>query len=124
MGRTVLHPTQENGRCKSAHGLQRTEQLACETTISTATNTAYPPKKQMERFKCASALDLSMGFYHIPLDEESQLLCTTILPWGKYKYKKLPMGTACAPDIFQETMNNLLGDLDFVIVYLDDILIL
>jgi hypothetical protein len=80
--------------------------------------------QKMERFKYASALDLSMGYYHIPLDAESQLLCTTILPWGKYKYNKLPMGIACAPDIFQEIMNNLLGDLDFVIVYLDDILIL
>ena len=80
IGSTVLHPTQESGRYKSAQGLQRIEQVACETTISTATNTAYPPKKQMERFKYASALDLGMGYYHISLDEESQLLCTTILP--------------------------------------------
>ena len=96
--------------CKSAHGLQRTEQVACETTISTATNTAFPPKNR----------EIQICFC-IRSHEESH---TTILLWGKYKYKKLPMGTACAPDIFQEIMNNLLGDLDFVIVYLDDILIL
>jgi hypothetical protein len=27
-----------------------------------------------------------MGYYHIPLDLEAQKLCTTILPWGKYKW--------------------------------------
>jgi hypothetical protein len=31
-------------------------------------------------FRYASAIDLSMGYYHIPLDKYSQKLCTTILP--------------------------------------------
>jgi hypothetical protein len=31
-------------------------------------------------FKTASALDLSMGYYHIPLDEESQKLCSFVMP--------------------------------------------
>ena len=65
-----------------------------------------------------------MGYYHIPLDKESQKLCTTILPWGKYSYAKLPMGVACSPDIFQRIMNEIFGDLPYVLVYLDDILIL
>ena len=65
-----------------------------------------------------------MGYYHILLDKYSQNLCITILPWGKFKYKKLPMGIAIAPDIYQEVMNKLLGDLDYVTVYIDDILII
>jgi hypothetical protein len=36
-------------------------------------------------FRYATAIDLSMGDYHIPLDLEAQKLCTTILPWGKYQ---------------------------------------
>jgi hypothetical protein len=64
-----------------------------------------------------------MGYYHIPLDEYSQKLCTTILLWGKYRYRRLPMGIKNSPDIFQAVINDLLGDLDFVQVYLDDILI-
>ena len=35
---------------------------------------------KLEGFQYATAIDLSMGYYHIPLDEESQKLCTTILP--------------------------------------------
>ena len=34
------------------------------------------------------------------------------------------MGLASAPDIFQSIMMDLLGDLDYVLVYIDDILIL
>ena len=65
--------------------------------------------QKLEQFSYATALDLSMGYYHIPLDKQSQELCTTILPWGKYSYAKLPMGLCNAPDIFQAIMNELLG---------------
>ena len=79
--------------------------------------------QQLEGFKYATAIDLSMGYYHIPLDTHSQGLCGTVMPWGVYKYKGLPMGICNAPDIFQSIMMRLLGDLDFVYVYIDDILI-
>ena len=80
--------------------------------------------QKLEKFKSATALDLSQGFYTIPIDEESQKICTTILPWGKYAYQRLAMGIACAPDIFQSIMTELLGDLDNVLIYIDDILII
>ena len=80
--------------------------------------------QKMERFKYATAVDLRKGYYHIPLDKATQQLCTTILPWGKYSYERLPMGIATSPDIFQKAMNDIFGDLDYVLVYLDDILIL
>ena len=47
-------------------------------------------------------MDLSTGYYYrVPLDEYSQNLCTTILPWRKFKYKKFPTGIASVPNIFQ-----------------------
>jgi hypothetical protein len=64
-----------------------------------------------------------MGYYHIPLDLEAQKLCTTILPWGKYQYKRLPMGVKTSPDIFQRIMYELLGEIPNIQVYLYDILI-
>ena len=78
---------------------------------------------KLHRFRWATAIDLSMGYYHIPLDMEAQKLCTTILPWGKYQYLRLPMGIKTSPDIFQNIMNDLLGDMPEIFVYLDDILI-
>jgi len=64
-----------------------------------------------------------MGYYHIPRDEASKKLCTTILPWGKYQYQRLPMGIKNSPDMFQSIMMDLLGDLEYAGTYIDDILI-
>ena len=77
--------------------------------------------QKIEQFKSATAIDLSQGYYHIPLTENARKICTTILPFGKSSYKRLPMGLASAPDIFQSIMTEMFCDLDYV---LDDILIL
>jgi hypothetical protein len=79
--------------------------------------------RKLSGFKYATAIDLSMGYYHIPLELEAQKLCTTILPLGKYQYKRLPMGVKTSPDIFQRIMYELLGDIPNIQVYLDNILI-
>ena len=80
--------------------------------------------QKLEGFKYATALDLNMGYYTIRLNPDAQKLCTIVLPWGKYKYLRLPMGISGAPDIFQAKMSGLMAGLDFVRVYLDDCLIL
>jgi hypothetical protein len=78
---------------------------------------------KLSGFKYATAIDLSMGYYHIPLDLEAQKLCTTILPWGKYQCKGLPMGVRTSPDIFQRIVYKLLGYIPNIQVYLYDIII-
>ncbi len=80
--------------------------------------------RSMEGFTFATALDLNMGYYHIKLDADAQKLCTIIFPWGKYKYKRLPMGIKIAPDVFQNVMSKLTQDMEYVKTYLDDLLIL
>jgi RNase H-like domain found in reverse transcriptase/Reverse transcriptase (RNA-dependent DNA polymerase)/Integrase zinc binding domain/Retroviral aspartyl protease len=79
---------------------------------------------KLEGFQYASSLDLNMGYYHIELSPQSKKLCTIVLPWGKYEYQRLPMGLCNSPDIFQEKMNTLTGDLEYVRAYIDDLLIL
>ncbi len=80
--------------------------------------------RSMEGFTYATALDLNMGYYHIKLDDDAQKLCTIIFPWGKYKYKRLPMGIKVAPDVFQNVMSKLTQGMTYVKTYLDDLLIL
>ena len=80
--------------------------------------------QQMEGFQYATTLDMNMGYYHLSLDRESSEMCTIVTEFGKFRYKRLPMGVSCAPDIFQSKMNGLLGDIEGVRAYLDDILIL
>ena len=77
---------------------------------------------KLESFQYATSLDLNMGYYHIQLMPNAAHLCTIILPWGKYEYVCLPMGIQNALDIFQEAMSELMHDLEFIHVYLDDLL--
>jgi len=79
---------------------------------------------KLEGFQYATSLDLNMGYYHIELSPQSKRLCTIVLPFGKYEYQRLPMGLCNSPDIFQEGMSELMADLEYVRVYIDDLLCL
>ena len=79
--------------------------------------------QQLEGFQYATSLDLNMGYYHIVLSEESADMCTIITEFGKYRYKRLPMGVACSPDIFQAKIYDLLGDIEGTKAYIDDVLV-
>jgi len=72
----------------------------------------------------ATALDLSMGYYHFELSEELKEMCTFMLPFGMYRYARLPMGLSISPDWFQKCMTELFSNLPFVKCYLDDIAII
>ncbi len=63
-----------------------------------------------------------MGYHTIRLDPDASKICMVIFPWGKYSYKRLPMGIAGSPDIFQEKMSELMESLEFVRAYIDDLL--
>jgi hypothetical protein len=71
-----------------------------------------------------SSHDMSMGYYLTVLEDSSSKCTAFVVPWGKYRYLRLQMGISTAPDEFQARMQALLGDLPFLRVYLDDILVL
>jgi hypothetical protein len=62
-----------------------------------------------------------MGHYTIRLDPDASKICTIKFPWRKYSYKRLPMGIAGSPDIFQGKMSELMESLEYVKVYHDDL---
>jgi hypothetical protein len=78
---------------------------------------------RLDKAKCMSTLDANMGYFARRLANQSRPFTAFCLPFGKYQFKRLPMGISTAPDEYQSCMERILGDLPFVIVYLDDILI-
>jgi hypothetical protein len=80
--------------------------------------------QELEGFTYATALDLNMGYYTIRLDPTASKMCTIIFPWGKYSYKRLPMGFGGSANIFQAQIMDLMASLKFLQVYMDDLLII
>ncbi len=79
----------------------------------------------VDGFQFATALDLNMGYYSIQLDVESKDITTIVTEFGKFRYNVLPMGlVSSGGDIFQAKVNELLGDIEGVKAYIDDILVL
>ena len=79
---------------------------------------------KLEGFQYATSLDLNVVYHQIQLKQYSINLCTIILPWGKYCYKRLPMGGANYLDIFRHKMNGLFHVFGFIRAYIYDLLIL
>ncbi len=80
--------------------------------------------QELEGFTFATALDLNMGYYTTRLDSAASKMSTIIFPWGKYSYKRLPMGFGGLADIFQAQIMDLMASLKFVQAYIDDLLII
>ncbi|KAE9047515.1 hypothetical protein PR002_g991 [Phytophthora rubi] len=78
---------------------------------------------RLGKAKCMSTLDANMGYFARCLAQQSRAATAFCLHFGKFQFKRLPMGISTAPDEYQAAMERILGDLPFVIVYLDDILV-
>eukprot|EP00957_Ditylum_brightwellii_P030391 2301728-Ditylum_brightwellii.AAC.1 len=65
-----------------------------------------------------------MAYYCMCLLEKNKEILTIIVPWGKFLYQALPMGVSIATDIVQECMLRILSDIECIIVYIDDIIII
>ena len=49
-------------------------------------------------------------------------MCTFNTPIGRYRFKRLPFGVKCAPEIFQGTMDQMDKDMESVEVIMDDVI--
>ena len=67
--------------------------------------------------------DATSGFWQLPLDSETAKLTTFITPFGRYFFRRLSFGISLAPEIFQRTMESILGDLEGVECFMNDILV-
>ena len=73
--------------------------------------------------KVFSTIDLRSRYYHIALGKDSRAKTAFVMPFGKYEFLMVSFGLAQAPAYFQLLMNKVLEGLNFMMTYLDDIII-
>jgi hypothetical protein len=80
--------------------------------------------QQMQGKKVFSTVDLLWGFWQIPmLEEHKERTAMTTQQFGAFEWHCMPMGLKNSPSTFQRAMQDMLRDLDFVQVYVDDLII-
>lgn len=72
-----------------------------------------------------STMDLTSGYYNVPLYEEDKKYTAFTTPLGLHEYNRLPQGLCNSPATFMRMMLTIFGDQNFqsLLCYLDDLLV-
>ncbi|GFU11046.1 hypothetical protein TNCV_2833881 [Trichonephila clavipes] len=97
--------------------------------LNKVTRTQFFPLPNIEELlekvsaaKYISILDLTQGYWQIPLSPRAQRYASFVTTFGTFKPLRLPFGLKNAPYYFSRLMANLLRNCeDFAVPYLDDI---
>ena len=78
---------------------------------------------RLDGAKIFSKVDLIRGYQQVPVAEADICKTAVITPFGLFEFLRMSFGLKNAAQAFQRLMDTVCQSLDFVFVYLDDILI-
>ena len=97
---------------------------------SVSLSNAYPMPRiddmidQLGKASYITTLDLTHGYWQVPVAERDRHKTAFITPFGLFQFKRMPFGLQGAPASFQRIMDRLIhGQHDYVSAYLDDLVI-
>lgn len=72
-----------------------------------------------------STMDLTSGFYNVPLHPDDKKYTAFSSPFGLHEYNRLPQGLCNSPATFMRMMMSIFGDENFtsLLCYLDDVMV-
>jgi hypothetical protein len=72
-----------------------------------------------------STMDLTSGFYNVPLHPDDRKYTAFSSPFGLHEYNRLPQGLCNSPATFMRMMMSIFGDENFtsLLCYLDDLMV-
>ena len=79
---------------------------------------------QLGRARFISTLDLSRGYWQVPMSVESRKKTAFITPYGLFEFNVMPFGLQGAPATFQRMMDQFLRGLEeSASAYIDDVVV-
>ena len=91
---------------------------------------AYPMPRiddlidRLGKAKFITTLDLTRGYWQVPMASTSRHLTAFTTPFGLFQFKVMPFGLQGAPATFQRLMDRVLKGLEsYVVAYIDDLVI-
>ena len=87
------------------------------------TNKAEDIFAEINQAKYLSTIDLSKGYWQIPVAEEDVHKTGFVTTEGTYVFKRMPFGMVNSAATFNRMMRKLLDGLEYVTHYIDDILV-
>jgi hypothetical protein len=79
---------------------------------------AYPAPRIDKLFE---QLDMSKGYFQVPLSPQSHKISAFVTPSGLYEFTVMPFGMKTSAATFLRLLDKLLNDLENTVAYFDDI---
>ena len=77
----------------------------------------------LSKVKVFTEVDARNGYWHVVPDDDSSRLSTFDTPYGRYRWKRLPLGISVASEIFQKRLHEALDRLDGLLMVHDDMVV-
>jgi len=79
--------------------------------------------RRRQGYEYFTKIDITGAYYSYELDDESSWLCVLLMPFGKYRSKRVPQGLTQSPDWAQATVKEVLSNLlyECVEAFIDDV---
>lgn len=74
-------------------------------------------------YRLYSKMDLREGYHQVLIRSKDRWKTGFVTRRGAFMYTRIPMGLTTAPNYFQSCMASLLGDLQGVVVFVDDVIV-
>jgi hypothetical protein len=87
------------------------------------TTTVEDIMQRCGKAKYFTVLDANQGYFQLELEETSRAYTAFNTPFGRYQYKRLPMGITTAPELFQRIFGDIFEAIDGTYIIMDDFLI-